>query len=90
MTRLIDAEALKKELTDAYFYDETLEVSEIKQIIDNAPTVEERPQGEWIDIDGDGSLWKCSKCGKIQCCHGKYCSDCGADMRTEKGTTKNE
>ena len=38
-------------------------------------------QGEWIDVNGDGSLWKCSNCGETSCCRGKYCSDCGADMR---------
>lgn len=32
---LISRSKLKKELTDAYFYNETLELSEIIQIIDN-------------------------------------------------------
>ena len=50
--RLIDAEALKKELTDAYFYNETLEMGEIKQIIDNAPTInaysKDECEGEYL------------------------------------------
>ena len=37
-------------------------------------------KGEWIDVNGDGSLWKCSNCGETSCCRGKYCSDCGARM----------
>lgn len=36
---------------------------------------------EWIDVNGDGSLWKCSSCGETSCCRGKYCSDCGKTMR---------
>ena len=40
----------------------------------------ERLQGEWIDVNGDGSLWKCNNCGEKSCCKGKYCPDCGALM----------
>lgn len=39
------------------------------------------PQGEWIDVNGDGSLWKCDNCGEKSCCKGNYCPDCGAKMR---------
>ena len=66
----------------------------------NSPTVElqmgrmvngvvipiERLPGEWIDINGDGSLWKCSNCGETSCCRGKYCSDCGARMEVDDET----
>ena len=38
---------------------------------------------EWIDVNGDGSLWKCSRCGETSCCRGKYCCECGADMRVK-------
>ena len=41
----------------------------------------EPKKGKWIDVNGDGSLWKCSNCGETSCCRGKYCSDCRADMR---------
>ena len=40
-----------------------------------------RPQGEWTDVNGDGSLWKCSNCGEMSCCKGNYCPDCGAKMK---------
>jgi hypothetical protein len=36
--------------------------------------------GHWIDINGDGSLWRCSVCGELQCCESNYCGDCGAKM----------
>lgn len=80
---LISREALIKELTDAYFYNETLEMSEIKQIIDNALTV-------------DPVCWNCEHFGeKAVTGHCIKCRDKdmwelkkgGADMRKEK---KNE
>ena len=41
--RLIDADALKKEFTEGAFT-----TRGVREIIDNAPTVEERPKGKWI------------------------------------------
>lgn len=39
-------------------------------------------EGEWIPVD-DGTVYvKCSVCGEISCCRGKYCTDCGARMKT--------
>ncbi len=40
--------------------------------------------GEWIDVNGDGSLWKCSVCKEQSCCRGAYCPDCGSKMRNAK------
>jgi hypothetical protein len=40
--------------------------------------------GHWIDVNGDGSLWRCSVCGETQCCASNYCGDCGAKMDGEK------
>lgn len=40
--------------------------------------------GNWIDINGDGSLWRCSVCGELQCCESNYCGDCGAKMDVEE------
>ena len=34
-------------------------------------------RGEWIEADG---FYKCSVCGELECCRGKYCPDCGAKM----------
>ncbi len=46
----------------------------------NAPTVEERSQGEWLKY-GDHA-WKCSKCScLIHVRTRNFCPDCGADMR---------
>lgn len=43
--------------------------------------LKEKSLGEWIDVNKDGSLWKCSICGEQSCCRGKYCPDCGLKMR---------
>lgn len=40
--------------------------------------------GHWIDVNGDGSLWRCSICGETQCCDSNYCGDCRAKMDEEK------
>ena len=39
---------------------------------------------EWIDVNGDGSIMKCSKCGEKVCCKGNnFCPNCGSDMRNK-------
>ena len=54
------------------------------EFIDEAPTIEPK-QGEWIDVNGDGSIMKCSKCGDEVCCKGNnFCPNCGARMRGEE------
>lgn len=45
----------------------------------------DRPQGEWIDVNGDGSLWRCSRCKDTACCNGNYCPTCGAKMKWSYG-----
>ena len=48
--------------------------------IDNAPTVEARPQGEWIKIDEEWYDYKCSVCGeKVRRLY-PFCH-CGAEMK---------
>ena len=64
---------------------------EVKLIIDNAPTVEERQKGEWIEHQDcfDDTYYTCSHCGEDWITiEGKptdnlmnYCPMCGADMR---------
>ncbi|MDT3386269.1 MAG: zinc ribbon domain-containing protein [Bacteroidota bacterium] len=44
----------------------------------------DRPSGEWQDIDGDGTIYKCSNCNEISCCNGNYCPSCGARMENTK------
>lgn len=58
--------------------------------IDNAPTIEERPKGEWYYNYQNG--WHCSICNKsvkdMPTVMGKanfnFCPNCGADMRGEE------
>lgn len=68
--------------------EEWIRISEVKQSLQDVPTVEERKQGEWIDIDSLVSKAICSKCQKptITEPFGKpnYCPNCGADMRGEE------
>lgn len=40
--------------------------------------------GHWVDVNGDGSLWRCSECGETQCCDSNYCGECGAKMDLPK------
>lgn len=54
------------------------------KIILDAPTTDAEHR-HWIDINGDGSLWKCSVCGETQCCNSNYCGDCGAKMDEVEG-----
>ena len=102
--RLIDANALIpkiKEYFSNYVFVEKGVLSkeewmilkhnkEISQIIKQAPTVEERPKGEWIKptvINGKAfSICHCSACGGVPCGvdeNTKFCPNCGADMRGE-------
>lgn len=40
--------------------------------------------GEWIDVNGDGSIMKCSKCGEEVCCkNNNFCPNCGRRMVTK-------
>lgn len=57
----------------------------IDAIIDNAPTVDERPRGEW-DKSPVSRFYTCSFCGKTSPDLSSYmkmnfCPNCGADMR---------
>lgn len=51
----------------------------------------ERPQGEWISRETDGTLYpfweryECSVCKACGSCNDNFCPNCGADM---KGGTK--
>ena len=46
-----------------------------------AVEVADRPQGEGIDVNGDGSLWRCDQCKDTACCKGNFCPNCGAKMK---------
>lgn len=74
--RLIDADALcrRKELRFGLM----AAITTVQFLIDEAPTVEERKQGHWIDIDLDTSI--CSVCKNPQEYETRYCPECGAIM----------
>ena len=60
--------------------------------IHEAPTVEERPHGEWVDVakDDDGfTIWyKCSMCNHRVTWHlfktYHFCPNCGAKMKEDE------
>lgn len=64
----------------------TFTPSKIIGLIDKIPAADVRPvvRGKWIDVNGDGSLFRCSVCKEDSCCNGNYCSPCGADMREDQ------
>lgn len=85
MTRLIDADKL---YPDCLTKNGRVAISATQ--IASAPTVEERPQGEWIRQPSSKTIFFCSECGReintspftrtdnFPFCH------CGADMRGEE------
>lgn len=82
--RLIDAIELKQSISISAILEDG---KTLEQIIDNAPTIEERKTGRWIyihtDIDGN-ALYECSECHKgevhVPIVEVKYCWNCGARM----------
>lgn len=78
---LISREALKREF-ETLFYNDCGDFVRTERLIDDAPTIEERPKGKWIESDvPESMLWKCSVCGYQLGAHSfKYCPMCGADM----------
>lgn len=88
--RTIDAEDLKKDIAENSIILEgvwAIEVECAKALIDNAPTVEERPKGKWITVnplqDNDDGAFSCSCC-KVGSWHWgnsyHFCPNCGAKM----------
>lgn len=97
--RLIDADALKVEIASLVVGGE-LRIYEVMprsgndwvdgissayREIDDAPTIEERPKGKWINeyVEDMGvKTLVCSEChypmGQVRDC---FCANCGADMR---------
>ena len=81
--RLIDADALKRE--PELLYGLTVAITEIQDVIDEAPTVEERKHGHWVRHN---NIIACSECiwdmyweeGNTKL---NYCPYCGAKMEGE-------
>ena len=87
--RLIDANALKKALAKnlTIWAFNTSYDGVLAKVIDNAPTIEERPQGEWKFIKANEEQtdgYECSVCKRTY--HTRvpyfseynYCPNCGA------------
>lgn len=88
---LISREALIKELQSAKYlcYDnnsisriQNHEIDRCISFVEDAPTVEERPTGEWIL---HGMIYYCSNCGHDCGESGdNFCGNCGAKMKGEE------
>ena len=86
--RLIDADELKEAMEEHTDYKGYL-VCDPEEIIDLAPTIEERPRGEWLPTDEIGNVVRCSRCSFRTCADVaeedyNFCPKCGADMREKK------
>lgn len=59
------------------------ERTRLKEIVYDAPTIEERKAGHWITKSTNGEMFDCcSVCGYVEWDEPKnYCPNCGADMR---------
>lgn len=89
---LISRSELKKALCDFMKNNIGIYSNEMFHIVDSMPTVEERPQGEWIKWNfktfgamGDWE-YKCSNCEKVYGGEYNFCPNCGAEM--QKGSTE--
>ena len=91
--KLIDADILIKDLTGMKSAYDAISLDGMFKALKEAPTVEERPRGEWInhlDLTEDycGESKQCSLCGykdynTRRFLWHKFCPNCGADMRGE-------
>ena len=102
--RLIDADELLKRRRKVVEYDEagfSIDYFAVPvEEINNAPTVEARPSGEWedcgwVELDGHGGIstyphegMRCSNCNrafkKELLWKDNFCPNCGCDMRGGK------
>lgn len=82
--RLINADELKEQFAWSELC--RLSIKEINQFIDEAPTVEQRSQGEWITINP--LLYQCSSCLEYIMDKHDYCPNCGAFMRSDNNGKK--
>jgi hypothetical protein len=85
--RLIDADALKRK--PELLYGLTAAITEIQFLIEEAPTVEERKHGHWIEHP-EHPIGDCSVCGeRVPIYSGskkyKICPYCGAKMDGKEG-----
>ncbi len=78
--RLIDADALKDDF-DRIGFNDYDDYNRALRIIDDAPTIEERPKGKWIELNGHVYDYRCSCCQYISYDEKtNFCPNCGARM----------
>lgn len=72
--------AIKEEICN---FELPISANEIISIIDKAPTVDARPQGEWLPKTSfDGYFyWRCDRCRVDVDETTDYCPHCGAKMK---------
>lgn len=90
---LIDREALLEEFEkeNSKSDSDLWHITGIKAFIENAPTIESRPRGEWkqrTDFDEDNNaIFECSNClhGDVQAKGSEvpFCWYCGASMQSK-------
>lgn len=87
--RLIDADELRKAFKKSLFFTD-VHLHYAREIIDNAPTVAERPTGHWVwtsynPYDENIGRWNCSICNyEPDDENSHYCPNCGAYMREDE------
>ena len=84
--RLIDADELNTKCNELIKFNPT--TNRILELIDNAPTIEERAKGQWILVhplqENDDGAYMCSVCHSGDWTISSeyaFCPYCGADMR---------
>ena len=87
--RLIDADALKKEVDNFQNcyngWSDTYDKAYIIEAIEEAPTIEPK-RGKWVADIEHQYHYRCSNCGILaesECKIWNFCPNCGADMRKE-------
>lgn len=84
--RLINTDDLMCKLTELEITNPNFVMVEVKGLLVNAPTVEERKHGHWIEHPTLFGTWVCSECGMTIYNFYKadklyiYCPKCGAKM----------
>lgn len=96
MSRLIDADALKKAFCKQLCGNDDCEECDIKVVIDQAPTIDPTRHGHWkgwtathwtkkYDNNGDPiykehTYYQCSECRRRTVIRSAYCPACGCKM----------
>lgn len=83
MSRLIDADALMKELErEVELADDWKTAHEIANVVKYFPTIEpQRMRGRWIPTEPDEPcFYQCSICRRLNDEKDNFCKNCGAKM----------